>query len=292
MDDAALVNANVPEPGSEPTGKRVRPLFFGDRSRKAIRTIGLVIVLCCVLVSSGSFLVMTGATDIQPTPEVWTAIWAVNGLLVLSVVALVLTEAVLLIQSRLHREAGAALQTRMVTMFAVVAAVPALLVAVVAMISLNQGLDQWFSERTRTMVESSRLVARSYMLEHAQVLRDDIIWVANELEQAHGTFESDREKFQRILTALAVTRSLPFTSLIDADGQTLMKAQINAPGTAPQVPDGLTQGVVEGTPTLIAPGRTNLVGAVVKLRGYDNAYLFVARPVDPEVMVFMRLTDD
>src|SRR4051794_31167121 len=146
----------------------------------------------------------------------------------------------------------------MVAMFAFAAAVPALLVAVVAMISLNQGLDQWFSERTRTMVESSRLVARSYMLEHAQVLRDDVIWVASELEQARGTFQADRVKYQRILTALAVTRSLPFTSLISADGDTLMKAQINAPGTAPKVPEGLTSGVGEGAPTLISPGRTNL----------------------------------
>ncbi|MBN9361518.1 MULTISPECIES: PAS domain-containing sensor histidine kinase [unclassified Devosia] len=266
-------------------------MLFGNAGRRAIRTIGLIIVLLSVFVSSGSFLIMTGATDIEPTPEVWTIIWIINGLLVLSVIALVLTEATLLVQARVQGQAGAGLQVRMVAMFATVAAVPALLVAVVAMISLNQGLDQWFSERTRTMVESSRLVARSYLLEHSQVLRDDIIWVANELEQARGTFETDRTKFQRILTALAVTRSLPFTSLISADGDTLMKAQINAPGTAPRVPEGLTEGVVEGIPTEIHPGRTNLVGSVVKLRGYDNTYLFVARPVDPEVLEFTRLTD-
>ena len=281
----------MPEPTLTPAVARTRPVLFGDAGRRTIRTIGLIIVLLSVFVSSGSFLIMTGASDIEPTPEVWTIIWIVNGLLVLSVIALVLTEATLLIQARMRGQPGAALQVRMVAMFAMVAAVPALLVAVVAMISLNQGLDQWFSERTRTMVESSRLVARSYMLEHSQVLRDDIIWVANELEQARGTFETDRVKFQRILTALAVTRSLPFTSLISADGDTLMKAQINAPGTAPRVPPGLTQGVVEGRPTEIAPGRTNLVGSVVKLRGYDNTYLFVARPVDPEVLEFTRLTD-
>ncbi|HHY49103.1 MAG TPA: PAS domain-containing sensor histidine kinase, partial [Alphaproteobacteria bacterium] len=132
----------------------------------------------------------------------------------------------------------------------------------------------------------------SYMLEHADVLRDDIIWVANELEQARGTFETDRVKFQNILTALAIQRSLPFASLISRDGDTLMRAKINAPGVAPKVPEGLTQGVEEGTPTPIAPGRTNLIGSVVKLRGYDDTYLFVARPVDPEVLEFMRLTDD
>jgi two-component system nitrogen regulation sensor histidine kinase NtrY len=288
MSDAVLTSPTSPAEKRPSFG----PLLFGGRSRQAIRAIGLVIVLLSVLVSSGSFLIMTGATGIEPTPLVWAIIWAVNGLLVLLVVALVATEAALLFRAKVRKEAGAGLQFRMVAMFALVAVVPAALVAVVATISLNQGLDQWFSERTRTMVEASRLVARSYMLEHAQVLRDDIIWVATELEQARGTFEEDRDKFQRILTALAVTRSLPFTSLIDTDGDTLMRAQINVQGSPPRIPEGLTTGVDVGQPTLINPGSTNLVGSVVKLRGYEDTFLFVARPVDPEVLEFMRLTDD
>ena len=99
-------------------------------------------------------------------------------------------------------------------------------------------------------------------------------------------------QYQRILTALAVTRSLPFATLVSGDGDTLMKAQINAQGIAPQLPDGLFPHVLEGVPTLISPGDTQLVGAVVKLRGYTNTFLFVARPVNPEVLEFMRLTDD
>ena len=71
-----------------------------------------------------------------------------------------------------------------------------------------------------------------------------------------------------------------------------MRAQINVPGAWPRIPPGLTQGVVEDVPTEIAPGSTNLIGSVIKLRGYDDTYLFVARPVDPEVLEFMRLTDD
>jgi two-component system nitrogen regulation sensor histidine kinase NtrY len=213
MSDAALTSPTAPELASAQPEGRARPAFFGA-NRQAIRALGLVIVLLSVLISSGSFLIMTGATGIEPTPFVWAIIWGVNGVLVLLVVALVTTEATLLLRARMRREAGAGLQFRMVAMFAFVAVVPAALVAVVATISLNQGLDQWFSERTRTMVESSRLVARSYMLEHVQVLRDDVIWVATELEQARGTFGEDRVKYQRILTALAVTRSPPFTSLI------------------------------------------------------------------------------
>jgi two-component system nitrogen regulation sensor histidine kinase NtrY len=290
MSDTALASDAIPRPteGSPST----QSSLFSERGRKALRAVGLVVVVLSVIVASGSFLIMTGATSIEPTPEVWTLIWVANGLLVLLVVALVVTEAMLLLQSRFLQQAGSGLQLRMVTMFAVAAAVPAIIVAVVATISLNQGLDQWFSERTKTMVESSRLVARSYMQEHAQVLRDDIIWTAGELEQAHTTFQADRVQYQRIMTALAVTRSLPFAVLVSADGDTLMRAQINAQNVSPELPDGLIPHVTEGVPTLISPGDTQLVGAIVKLRGYDNTYLFVARPVNPEVLEFMRLTDD
>jgi two-component system nitrogen regulation sensor histidine kinase NtrY len=265
--------------------------LFTVASNRPLRILGFAVVLASVVMSSLSFLLLSGATTIQPSPEIWTAIWVSTGLLVLLMIALVVTEAVLLFQAKAQGQAGAGMQLRMVTMFALVAAIPAALVAVVATIALNQGLDQWFSERTRSMVESSRLVARSYMLEHAQVLRDDIIWVASELEQAKNIYDTDQERYTRILTALATTRSLPFASLITEVGETLLRAQINVPGGYPRLPDGITQGVVEGIPTAIAPGSTNLVGSVIKLRGYEDTFLFVARAVDPEVLEYMRLTD-
>jgi two-component system, NtrC family, nitrogen regulation sensor histidine kinase NtrY len=290
---ADLASANDEHKG-EPAAE-ARPqgrVLSGMRQNQALRVLGFVVVFASVLMSSASFLILSGITTIEPSPAIWTVIWVVTGLLVLLVIALVVTEAVLLFQARLRGVPGAGLQVRMVAMFAFVAAVPAALVAVVATISLNQGLDQWFSDRTRAMVESSRLVARSYMLEHAQVLRDDIIWVATELEQARATYENEPERFERILTALAVTRSLPFTSLIDRSGETLMRAQINVAGSFPKLPAGVTDGVVEGIPTPIAPGATQFVGSVIKLRGYDETFLFVARPVDAEVLEYMRLTDE
>lgn len=289
-DTASITDHSPASPQSGPT-RSGRFRLLAVQSNQPLRILGFVIVIASVLMSLLSFLILSGATKIEASPTIWTVIWIVTGFLVLLVIALVVTEAALLIQARIRRQPGSGMQIRMVAMFAIVAAVPAAIVAVVATIALNQGLDQWFSERTRAMVESSRLVARSYMLEHAQVLRDDIIWVASELEQAKGTYDQDPRRFQSILTALAVTRSLPFTSLVDPDGHTLMRANINTQGAYPKLPQGITQGVVEGVPSQIAPGSTQLVGSIVKLRGYDNTYLFVARPVDPEVLAYMSLTD-
>ena len=291
MSELAATDQGNPRGLVSDKAKPVSSLFSSAHNNRPLRILGFIVVFASVLMSSISFLILTRATNIEPSTTVWTIIWIVTGVLVLLVIALVVTEATLLIQARIQRQPGAGMQIRMVTMFALVAALPAALVAVVATIALNQGLDQWFSERTRSMVESSRLVARSYMLEHAQVLRDDVIWVASELEQAHGTYDEDQERFQRILTALAVTRSLPFTSLVTAEGETLMRAQIAVQGAYPQLPEGITDGLVEGIPAAIAPGRINLVGSVIKLRGYENTYLFVARPVEAEVLEYMQLTD-
>jgi len=124
------------------------------------------------------------------------------------------------------------------------------------------------------------------------VLRDDVIWVATELEAARDTFATNRDRYQKLLTSLATTRSLPFTSLVSRDGSTLMRAQINVQGAQPSVPVSIMASVKEGVPTLLSPGTTNMVGALVKLRGYSDTYLFAARPVNQAVVEYMKLTDE
>ncbi|NOZ32542.1 MAG: PAS domain-containing sensor histidine kinase [Alphaproteobacteria bacterium] len=302
---AAKADTGVPaRPGSAKSAKPdvsppptfpSRVLRFFDLRRfdvnRLLRYFGLFIVLSAVASASISFLVLTGATPIEPEPDVWMSIWVVNAVLVLIVVALVLAEAVMLVQSRLRKEAGAGLHTRLVGLFAFGAALPAFIVATVAIIALNQGLDQWFSDRTRAMVESSRLVARSYMLEHADVLRDDVLGVTHAIEEMRNTFDDDRETFERVFTAISQERGLPWAFLLNADREVILRAKINTPGRVPVLPQDGLEGVEIGQPTNIAPGRTNLIGSVVKLRGYEEVYLFAARPVDPQVLEYMRLTD-
>ncbi len=221
----------------------------GDPARRADRGAGLGAGLL------GLVLIMTGATNISPSPEIWTVIWIANGILVLLVVALVLTEAWLLLGARLRQQAGAGLQIRMVAMFAIAAAVPAAIVAVVATISLNQGLDQWFSERTKTMVESSRLVARSYMLEHAQVLRDDIIWVATRT----GAGPSDlRDRSRQIPAHPDGARHYPLAAVHLADQRRRRHADAGAdqrPRRTAANSRRLTQGVEEGCRPRSPPAR-------------------------------------
>ena len=104
MNDTALTSEAPPGAGVSALGRGGK-LPLGLTGRRAIRLIGLVVVLASVLVASGSFLILTGTTNVSPSPEVWTGIWIANGILVLMVIALVLTEASLLIGARWRRQA-------------------------------------------------------------------------------------------------------------------------------------------------------------------------------------------
>ena len=106
MNDTALTSDGGMAVAQPRLPRAPRRLLVGSSGRRALRLVGLIVVLASVLVSVGSFLIMTGATNISPSPEVWTVIWIANGLLVLLVVALVLTEAYMLLNARLKDQAG------------------------------------------------------------------------------------------------------------------------------------------------------------------------------------------
>ena len=52
-------------------------------------------------------------------------------------------------------------------MFSLVAAIPAIMVAIVASITLDIGLDRWFELRTKTIISSSLSIADAYVQENA-----------------------------------------------------------------------------------------------------------------------------
>jgi two-component system nitrogen regulation sensor histidine kinase NtrY len=275
---------------SETDAPRIRQLFL--RRNRFLRFLGVVLVIAAIVSATGSFLILTGSTPIEPDPSLWPFIWLVNGILILLVIALLLTEAYLLVQARLTKQAGSGLHIRLVSMFAVAAAVPAFIVAVVATLALNQGLDHWFSDRSRAMVESAQSVANSYLNEHANVLRNEILALAGELEKINDVFINDQASFTDILTSLAQSRSLPFAYIVNKQQVIVLRARLPSQATPPSLPSDLIEDVTDVKPEFIKPGpRSNSVGAIIKLKGYSDIYLFVARAVDPQVLEYMRIAE-
>ena len=113
-----------------------RDTAFREHNRVA-RAIGLLVVVVALAASAGSFLVLTGGTQIEPTPSVIRNAGIINGVVVFGLIAVLGYEAYGLWLARQRGRAAARLHVRIVALFSVVAALPAILVAIIASITLD-----------------------------------------------------------------------------------------------------------------------------------------------------------
>ena len=133
---------------------------------------------------SVSYLILTGLTAIAPRNEfVWAAL-AINVTLILAMLGIIAWQAIGLVRAWKERVPGARLHTRIVALFSVIAALPAILLAVAATTTFSRSLDGWFSTRTRAIVENSYDVAKAYVEEHGQIIRTDVV---NMVRDINGT---------------------------------------------------------------------------------------------------------
>src|SRR3984957_9256777 len=150
----------------------------------ASRLVGAIAVGVALLSATATFLVLSGLTPIAPVHEVVVKLLlgnAVTGLLLLAIIG---REVWVVIQARRRGRAGSRLHVQIVGLFAVIAAVPTVLVAVVASTTLDRGLDRFFSTRTRAMIEQSLIVANAYVADHADIIRAEILSMARNISRS------------------------------------------------------------------------------------------------------------
>jgi two-component system nitrogen regulation sensor histidine kinase NtrY len=181
---------------------------------------------------------------------------------------------------------------RIVALFSVIAALPAVLVAILATITLDRGLDRWFEERTRGIVDNAVAVASAYVEEHGRVLRGDLIALATEIDRARTMYDYEPVQFDRFLSTQASLRQVPAVFLMKGDGTVVTRTILDLDQTFELPPVEAFARAADKGPILIAPGGTNQVGGVAKLVAYDDMYLYVTRSMDPRVVDYMRLAQE
>src|SRR5712691_327772 len=256
------------------------------------RLVGLMAVALALLSAVATFLVLANLTPILPTHEVVLTLLLFNGITVLILVAIIAREVWRVLQARRRGRAGARLHGRIVALFSLIAAVPAILVAVVASVTLDRGLDRLFSQQTNSLIQNSLIVAEAYMREHAQIVRADTIATAIELARAKPLFDQNREQFHQFLTAQAGIRGLPAIEMLDKDLNVVDKADVPISQTFVKPPREALASVDDTEPQLGLFLESNYVAAVIKLRVYSDTYLYVARLLDPQVVAQLRATQE
>ena len=252
--------------------------------------VGLVIVVLALTSAFGTYVILTGLTPVAPTNLVVRSLLMIDIVLVFALLAAVSHQVLQLWRARLRLEAGARLHVQIAGLFSIIALLPAIILTVFASASLNRALDHVFSKGTENIIINSLAVARSYLQEHGQVIRSDIVAMANDMEERSALFRTDPVRFEQQLLQQSELRNLPGAYLVDSHGRLLLAPSVSLKYSIP--PEPLLAAATSGDVVIVPPhDGLDQVGALKRLTSLPDAYLYVAREVNGTVVEQVRAAE-
>jgi two-component system, NtrC family, nitrogen regulation sensor histidine kinase NtrY len=191
---------------------------------------------------------------------------------------------------------GARLHVRFVTLFSLAALAPAIVVAAFLGFTFSQGVERWFSQRVESAIENAADVGRAYVDLASGGLGSEVEAMAEDLNLARQGLTDDPDRYGAFLAAQAERRELSSAYVIDGVGRVLASAELQ-PATevtqdytlpSRQAFDAANQGSV----SVRFDQTSDSVRALYRLSAYDNAYIFVSRPIAPGLVMQLRAFDE
>jgi two-component system nitrogen regulation sensor histidine kinase NtrY len=115
--------------------------------------------------------------------------------------------------------------------------------------------------------------------------------MANDIAHSRPLYDQDRQSFRELLTASAASRNLPGAMLIDKDRRILETAETGIHLAFAAPPAEFLSNVNESEPEIAVLPEENYVAAVIRLRAFQDTFLYVARQLDPHVVAQLKQTE-
>jgi two-component system nitrogen regulation sensor histidine kinase NtrY len=271
---------------AEPEGSSFLGRLIGKaRAHGLERKLAVALLVVSLLSGIATYLAMTGAFSIVPEPRTILLLLLLNFVVLLLLVAVVMRRLVALWLERRRGRVGARLHARLVLWFSLIAVTPTIIVAVFSALFLNLGMEAWFSDRVRTAVKDSLIVAQAYLHEHQQRIGAEVLAMANDLRREGPIIEVNRGRIESLMEVQSLLRSLSEAVIITGNRQIIARAGYSLLlDFDPDLPDWALERARAGEVVLLPSDTEDRVRALVLLDPVADHFLYVGRLVDPRVL--------
>ena len=215
------------------------------------------------------------------------AILLADVLYVIIIASLVIKRIAIVVAARRAKSAGSRLHLRLTGVFAILALIPTILVAIFAMITINFGLEEWFSSRVSNVVKTSHAAALAYETEHEEGLRSDAITFASALDARHSQVSSVNPAILRLwLSEIQpqIQRGFREAYIINSSGKLILRGERSYEFNFEAPPENFLNMIYQDGIVIIKDWANNEFRAIKSLDSYKDKYLYVSRIVDGSIL--------
>ena len=214
---------------------------------------------------------------------------------IMAIAALVLTQIVRLFAARRSKSAGSRLHLRLIGAFGFLALGPTVIVAVFAVLTVNVGLEGWFSERVRQVIGSSLSAAEAYQEEQRRDITTDAEALSRFLDKSRSrSFFMNDAELRQVLTQgqLQIQRGLREAYVIDGAGRIRARGERSYEFDFEQPSEADIARASESGMTIIQDWDNNEFRALVRLNAFVDRFLYISRDVDGALLNLLDETQE
>ncbi len=248
----------------------------------------MAVAAIAILLGLASYAILTGqrAPAEGFSPSTITLLLVANLLPLLALLILIARRIAILIANRRAGRAGAQLHVRLVALFAALSAAPTIIVVIFASMLFQFGVQFWFSDRARTVLDNADQVAQAYVAENQSRIVADIGAMGRDIADYADDYGLGSEAFRAGLAFQLEARNLSEAAIFrnGPNGPQLIAA-IGMKGRplAQRLGGANLAATAGGDPLVIASARDR-IESVVRLGADEPLFLYTSRLVEPRVL--------
>tara|TARA_A100001015_G_scaffold23164_1_gene26216 strand:+ start:930 stop:2711 length:1782 start_codon:yes stop_codon:yes gene_type:complete len=184
---------------------------------------------------------------------------------------------------RISRKKVSTLNSKFTLYFISIALTPALLLGILGLVLIELGINDWFNDKIKNVINNSVFVAESYLEEHKETIKGDVYAMSNDLNNSSEALKKDLSKVPIALRTHALVRSLPETYIVNNAGDILFRAFDNSARFYEPAKTSFDR-ADSGEMTIMSSTQINKVYALIKLNNFSDYYLYAGRSMDRNVI--------
>ncbi len=205
---------------------------------------------------------------------------------------LIIRETYKILKERKSKKLGSETSSRYFIFFTTTTLLPSILIAILSLVLFNVGLQKYFDDKIKSVVNNSAEVAKNYVDQARNSVETDISLVVLDINRNTELYYTNPNQFLKVLITQRFLRKLDEVHLLDSSGNIIMSNVIDPSINFVPPPEEAFNMVLNGRPVRITDPNTNRTSALIKLENFIDTYLYIVKFLDPQVIQYLQQTNE